>query len=137
MIRYQTGPCFSVDDFIAVLRASGLAERRPVDDRARMQRMLDGANLIVSAYHGERLVGVARSLSDFAYCTYLSDLAVDRAYQRQGIGVELVRRTRALGGAATLLLFSAPAAVDYYPRVGFSKGHGFMLRPDDPLPEPR
>lgn len=129
MISYRTGKCFSVDDFIQVLRDSTLGERRPVDDRERMAQMLDGANLIVSAWDGERIIGVARSLSDFAFCTYLSDLAVDQRYQKQGIGRELMRRTLELGGKATLFLFSAPAAVSYYPHVGFTQGSGWMLRP--------
>ena len=77
--------------------------------------------------------GISRSLSDFCFATYLSDLAVDLAYQRHGIGRELIARTQREGGRATVFLFSAPLAKEYYPRVGFSAGSGWMLRPDDPL----
>lgn len=133
MITYKTGNDLDLDAVIAVYRASTLGERRPVQDRARMKAMLEGANLVVSAWDGENLVGIARSISDFVYCTYLSDLAVDAAYQRQGIGRELVRRTQELGGRATVVLFAAPAAVDYYPHIGFVAGSGWMLRENDRL----
>ncbi len=131
MIDYKTGNDLDLDAVIALYRASTLGERRPVDDRERMRAMLAGANLVVSAWDGPKLVGISRSLSDFAYSTYLSNLAVNLAYQRRGIGKELVRRTQELGGRATVFLFAAPAAVDYYPRVGFSAGSGWMLRSTD------
>ena len=133
MIDYKNGNDLDLDTVIALYRSSALGERRPVDDRERMRAMLAGANLVVTAWDGQRLVGISRSVSDFAYCTYLSDLAVDVAYQRRGIGKELMRRTQQLGGRATIFLFAAPAAVHYYPRVGFSAGSGWMLRATDAL----
>lgn len=93
-----------------------------------MRAMIQAANIVVTAWDRSRLVGIARSLSDFAWSTYLSDLAVDAAYQRRGIGRELVRRTQELGGRATIVLFAAPDAVEYYPRIGFTRGSGWMLR---------
>jgi len=103
-----------------VLRGSGI--RRPVDDVDRIRRMVEGGNLIVTAWDGERLVGIARALTDFSYCCYLSDLAVDKTYQRQGIGKELVRRVREeIGEESMLLLLSAPEAIEYYPKLGFEK----------------
>ena len=95
--------------------------------------MLERANLVVSAWEGERLIGVARSLSDFTYATYLSDIAVRLAYQRRGVGRELIRRTQAEGGRATVFLFAAPKAVDYYARIGFAAGSGWVLRPEETL----
>ena len=93
---------------------------RPVDDLERMSRMIAHANLIVCAREGERLVGIARALTDFSYCCYLADLAVDREYQRQGIGKVLIQRVQeAIGEEAMLLLLSAPKAMPYYPHVGF------------------
>lgn len=93
-----------------------------MDDRACMQRMLAEANLTVTAWDGDQLVGIARSLTDWCYCCYLSDLAVRASHQRQGIGKELIRRTQAeLGPKATIILLSAPAAVDYYPRIGMEE----------------
>ncbi len=133
MIDYRMGNDLDLDAVIGVYRRSTLGERRPVDDRARMKQMLERANLVVTAWDGELLVGISRSLSDFCYATYLSDLAVDTAYQRQGIGRELMRRTQEAGGEATVLLFAAPAAVDYYPRVGFSNGVGYLLRAGETL----
>jgi ribosomal protein S18 acetylase RimI-like enzyme len=131
MIGYRVGHDIDLDAFIDVYRDSTLGERRPVDDRERMQQMLLCANLVVSAWDGDRLVGIARSLSDFCYATYLSDIAVRLAYQRRGIGRELIRRTQAEGGRATVFLFAAPKAVDYYARVGFSGGSGWILRPGE------
>jgi len=95
--------------------------------------MLERANLVVTAWDAAHLVGIARSLSDFAYCTYLSDLAVHVDYQRSGIGKELIHQTQAAGQPATVLLFAAPAAVGYYPHIGFTSGSGWLLGPKDPL----
>ena len=131
IITYRTGNALDLDEVIELYRASTLGARRPVDDRERMAAMIARANLVITAWDDDRLVGIARSLSDFAYCTYLSDLAVHAAYQRHGIGKELVRRTQEAGGPATVLLFAAPAAVDYYPRIGFSAGSGWLLRAGD------
>lgn len=127
MITYRLGNDVDLDVVIDVYRDSTLGERRPVDDRDTMQKMLASANLVVTAWDGERMVGVARSLSDFVFCTYLSDLAVRLAYQRTGVGKELMRQTQKAGGAATVFLFAAPAAVDYYPHVGFTAGSGWYL----------
>jgi predicted N-acetyltransferase YhbS len=82
--------------------------------------MLQNANLVVTAWDGHLLVGISRALSDFSYATYLSDLAVRLSHQRSCIGKELIRRTRAEGPQAMLILVSAPAAVKYYPHVGFT-----------------
>ena len=127
MITYRTGNDLDLDAFIDVYRDSTLGERRPIDDRALMKRMLDHANLVVSAWDGNLLVGVSRSLSDFCYATYLSDLAVRLAYQKRGIGRELIKQTQDAGGEAMVFLFAAPKAVDYYPRIGFTAGSGWML----------
>jgi predicted N-acetyltransferase YhbS len=118
VITYRTGNDLDLDALIELYRASTLGERRPVDDRERMRLMLANANLVLTAWDGERLVGIARSVSDFSYCTYLSDLAVRASHQKQGIGRELIRHTQAQGGQATIILLSAPKAVDYYPRIG-------------------
>jgi predicted N-acetyltransferase YhbS len=109
-----------VDEFVDVLRRSTLAERRPVEDPVRIGRMLEHANLVICArdIHG-KLVGVSRALTDFAYCCYLSDLAVDTAMQGLGIGRELVRQTHEHAGAGTtLILLAAPKAKSYYPHIG-------------------
>ena len=93
---------------------------RPVDDLERMGRMIAHANLIVCAREGEKLVGIARALTDFSHCCYLADLAVDREYQRRGIGKTLIQWVQeAIGEEAMLLLLSAPKAMPYYPHVGF------------------
>src|SRR5579863_3508182 len=128
MIDYRLGNDIDLDLVIDLYRRSTLGERRPVDDRDRMRQMLDRANLVVSAWDGDGLVGIARSMSDFCYATYLSDLAVDAAYQKRGIGRALVSRTQEEGGGASIFLFSAPAAVEYYPRIGFSAGSGWVLK---------
>ncbi|MBE0539994.1 MAG: GNAT family N-acetyltransferase [Verrucomicrobia bacterium] len=131
MITYRVGNDLDLDAVIELYRASTLGERRPVDDRERMRLMLANANLVVTAWDGDLLVGTARSLSDFSYATYLSDLAVRVSHQRQGIGRELIRRTQEQGGQATIILLSAPKAVDYYPRLGFTQHpQGWTLPPE-------
>ncbi|WP_371785141.1 GNAT family N-acetyltransferase [Streptosporangium subroseum] len=108
-----------VEEVTALYHASGLAERRPVEDRSRFAEMLKESNLVVVARTGKRLIGISRCLTDGAYVTYLCDLAVDRESQRQGIGRDLVRETRAAAGRAKIVLLSAPAAAEYYPHIGF------------------
>jgi GNAT superfamily N-acetyltransferase len=130
MIDYQLEPGLTPAEFIAVLRRSTLAERRPVDDAACVAAMLKNASLIVTARSAGLLVGVSRAISDFAYCTYLSDLAVDEAFQRQGIGKELIRRTHeAAGLSTTLILLAAPKAREYYPHVGLQPHDSCWLIP--------
>jgi ribosomal protein S18 acetylase RimI-like enzyme len=90
MISYRTGNILDLDAVIDLYRASNLGLRRPVEDRTRMQQMLGNANLVITAWDGDLLVGISRSLSDFSYVTYLSDLAVRESHQRQGIGKELI-----------------------------------------------
>lgn len=128
-ITYRSDAKITVDDFIDVLRRSTLDERRPVNDRKRMQTMLDHATVTVTAWSGTELVGVSRALTDFAYCCYLSDLAVDRNFQHQGIGRELVRLTHATAGpSTTLILLAAPKAIDYYPKIGMKNfSHCFVF----------
>ena len=118
-IDYQIESGLSVDDSITVLQASTLAERRPVDDRERLAKMLANASLILTARCEGRIVGVARALTDGAYSTYLADLAVDAAWQGRGIGRELIRRThKAAGEGTSLILLAAPKARSYYPHIG-------------------
>jgi ribosomal protein S18 acetylase RimI-like enzyme len=122
-IAYDLEPELAAAEFADVLVRSTLAERRPVGDLERLARMLANSDLIVTARTPERLlVGVARSITDFSYCTYLSDLAVDVAHQRRGIGRELIRRTREAAGPETsLILLSAPQAESYYPHIGLRR----------------
>jgi ribosomal protein S18 acetylase RimI-like enzyme len=120
-IRYSSSDSLDAQQFIDVLKRSGLAERRPVDNLATIEGMLRGSSILITAWQDELLVGVSRAISDFSYCTYLSDLAVDVAYQKQGIGKELIRLTHeAAGPTSSLILLSAPAATGYYPRIGMA-----------------
>ena len=120
-IVYALEPSLSAQEFHDVLVSSTLGPRRPVGEPERLERMLRNADVIVTARDGTKLVGVSRAITDFAFCCYLSDLAVDLAYQHQGIGKRLIAETRAAAsGSASLFLFAAPAAVAYYPKVGMS-----------------
>ena len=116
-IIYASEPDLPAEAFRDILIASTL--RRPVDDLKRLDRMLRHADIIVTARHEGRLTGIARAITDFGYCCYLSDLAVDVAYQRRGIGKRLIAETRLRAGEeASLLLVAAPAAENYYPHIG-------------------
>jgi GNAT superfamily N-acetyltransferase len=122
MIDYQLEPNLSADEFIDVLVRSTLAERRPVSERETIQQMLGHADIIITARQDGRLVGVSRAITDFSYCAYLSDLAVDGLFQGQGIGRELIRRTHEAAGLNTMLvLLAAPKAQTYYPHIGMTK----------------
>ena len=124
-IEYSVEPSLSVEEFVDVLRRSTLAERRPVDDLQTMAGMLAHADVIVTARDTRRvLVGISRAITDFSYCTYLADLAVDAAFQRRGIGRELIRRTHVAAGLKTsLILLAAPKAETYYPHIGMQPHH--------------
>ncbi len=118
-ILYQLEPDLAVDEFIRVLNRSTLGERRPVDDRLTMEKMVRNADVILTARADGALVGVSRALTDFSFCTYLSDLAVDESYQKLGIGRELIERTHQAAGRQTrLILIAAPKARSYYPHIG-------------------
>jgi predicted N-acetyltransferase YhbS len=120
-ITYHLEPDLTPAEFIDVLVRSTLAERRPVDDVERIALMLKNADVIVTARLDGLLVGVSRAITDFVYCAYLSDLAVDEAHQKKGIGRELIRRTHeAAGPHTTLTLVAAPKARDYYPHIGMT-----------------
>lgn len=132
-VTYRLEPDLAPEEFIDVLVRSTLAERRPVGDLATIRAMLANADVIVTARLDGLLIGVSRTITDFAYCTYLSDLAVDEAHQRQGIGRELIRRTHeAAGLQTTLILLAAPKAQQYYPHVGLTKHESCWIIPRQP-----
>jgi predicted N-acetyltransferase YhbS len=130
---YGIEPNLSIEEFIDVLNRSTLGERRPVADRERIRKMLAHATLIVTAREDGKLVGISRALTDFGFCTYLSDLAVDVAYQGHGIGRELIRRTQEAAGVENkLILLAAPKARSYYPHIGM-KAHDSCWVLDEPI----
>lgn len=128
-IIYRSNIKITVDDFIGLLKRSTLAERRPVDDHSRIQKMLDHADVVVTAWSGDLLVGVSRAVTDFSFCCYLSDLAVDENHQHQGIGKQLVKFTHEAAGLETqLILLAAPKATNYYPKIGMKQfAHCFVF----------
>ncbi|MBF0350759.1 MAG: GNAT family N-acetyltransferase [SAR324 cluster bacterium] len=131
-IQYEINAFVSAEEFIKLLHASTLASRRPVDDQGCIESMLKHANLIVSARSGCQLVGIARSVTDFSYCCYLSDLAVDHSCQKQGIGKQLIYWTqKQLGPKCKIILLSAPGAVNYYPHIGFFKHEQAWILPPE------
>lgn len=134
-LAYRRGNDLPLDEVIDLYCASTLGERRPIDDREIMADMLRHANLVITAWDGDLLVGISRTLTDFSYVAYLADLAVRASHQKQGIGIELIRWTReALGPRSMIVLLAAPAAVDYYPRIGFTKhGSAWILKAGEPL----
>ena len=121
-VSFQLEPELTAEEFADVLVRSTLGQRRPVEDLARLDKMLRQADVIVTARHEGFLVGIARAITDLSYCCYLSDLAVDEAFQRQGIGRELLRLVReSAGPEAKLILLAAPKAAEYYPHIGMTR----------------
>lgn len=127
-IIYQTDVIPDTDLVIDLYRSSGI--NRPISDQERIGLMYENSNLVITAWDGDQLVGVARSLTDHCYCCYLSDLAVREEYKSKGIGKKLIGLTKeAIGPQCMLLLLAAPAAMDYYPKAGFDKtDNAFMIK---------
>lgn len=127
-IIYQSDRIPETAAIIDVYESSGI--NRPTMDKERIAEMYVHSNLVITAWDEDKLVGVARSLTDFCYCCYLSDLAVRKEYQQSGIGKELIRLTKEkIGDQTTLILFSAPSAMSYYPKVGFLKAdNAFIIK---------
>ncbi len=120
MLTYTGSTTVTPEQFRDVLVRSTLGERRPIDDPGMMRGMIEKADLLVSCWDGDLLVGVARSVTDFHYCCYLSDLAVDVRYQRQGIGRRLIEVTHDhVGPQCKIILLAAPSAEAYYGPLGF------------------
>jgi N-acetylglutamate synthase-like GNAT family acetyltransferase len=117
-----------IDQIIEVYNSSGI--KRPTVDKERIAKMYANSNLIITAWDNDKLVGISRSLTDYCYCCYLSDLAVSKDYQTSGIGKKLIELTKnEIGEQTALLLLSAPTAMDFYPKVGFQKiDNAFLIK---------
>jgi ribosomal protein S18 acetylase RimI-like enzyme len=121
-IKYKLNPKLTTDEFIDILNRSTLGERRPIDDKECIDGMIENADIIVVAIDDEKIVGVARAVTDYNYCCYLSDLAVDKKYQKQGIGKQLISKVQEqLNDKCKIILLSAPDATEYYPKIGFTQ----------------
>lgn len=119
---YRSDKKISPAQFIDILKRSTLDERRPVNSPERIEKMLTHGNVLITAWDKDKLIGVSRALTDFSFCCYLSDLAVDKDYQKRGIGKKLIEETHRVAGVLTsLILLAAPAAVNYYPKIGMEK----------------
>ena len=134
-MEYRYGNGLDLEQVTELYRASTLGERRPIDDPRIVRAMLEHANLVVTAWDGQMLVGISRTLTDFLYVGYLADLAVRESHQRRGIGTELIEKTRErMGPRSMLVLLAAPKAVDYYPKIGFKRhDSAWILRASEPL----
>lgn len=118
-ITYKDSKDIKAEDISRVFRTSGI--KRPYQDLDRLERMLQNSDIVITAWQDEKMIGIARALTDYSYCCYLSDLAVDLDYQKRGIGQKLINIVREkIGEESSLVLLSAPGAVDYYPKVGFT-----------------
>jgi ribosomal protein S18 acetylase RimI-like enzyme len=130
-ISYRSNFPITAEQFIDLLKRSTLDQRRPVNEKHRIIQMLAHGNILITAWDKELLVGVSRAMSDFSFCCYLSDLAVDEKYQHKGIGKELVRLTHEASGVddTTLILLAAPAAEKYYGKIGMQQfEHCFVVK---------
>lgn len=127
-INYKINEPINANELATVFSASGI--RRPVEDVTRLEKMLNEADILITAWHNDQVIGVARALTDYSYCCYLSDLAVDKRYQSNGIGKKLIELLQnELSEEVALLLLSSPTAMDYYPHIGFEKiDNGFIIK---------
>ena len=127
MIKYLKNVDLNLEDIILVFEKSSI--NRPIGNKKRIKSMFDNSNLVISAWDEDKLVGLCRALTDFSYCCYLSDLAIDIDYQRQGIGrtmIDLVKKE--ISDEVALILLSSPSAMSFYPKVGFGKiENGFII----------
>lgn len=127
-ITYRNNKDVNLEDVIRVFKNSGIM--RPTDHPERIQTMINHADILFTAWLGDRMIGIARALTDWSFCCYLSDLAVDKDVQKSGIGRELIARVREeIGEDVALILLAAPSAMAYYPKVGFEKiENGFIIK---------
>lgn len=127
-IDYKVGIVPKVSEIIDVYSSSGI--NRPTHDSERIAKMYANSNLIISAWLNDELIGISRSMTDFCYACYLSDLAIKEAYQKEGVGRRLIELTeKEIGEETALILLSSPIAIGYYPKIGFEKvDNGFMIR---------
>ena len=134
-ITYKINVAITAEQFLSVLCESSLAERRPVDDAACIEGMINNSNLVITAWHDEMPIAIARSMTDFHYACYLSDIAVHKKYQHKGIGKELLTLTQQqLGAKCKLILVSAPDANSYYEHIGFTNNERcWILNYDDSI----
>jgi predicted N-acetyltransferase YhbS len=131
-MNFSLARIVSVDEFRDLLLRSTLSARRPVEDLDCLRGMLDNSDIVATCWNENLLVGIARSITDFSFSCYLSDLAVDVNFQKQGIGTELISWTQSmLGPHCKIILLSAPAAVDYYPHIGFEPHSSAWILPRD------
>ena len=126
-IIYKSNETITAEQLSQVFRTSGI--KRPVDNLPRLQKMLDNGDILITAWDDDQIVGIARSITDYSYCCYLSDLAVNKSYQSLGIGKELVRQTQQqISEEVALILLSSPIAMEFYPRIGFQKiENGYII----------
>jgi GNAT superfamily N-acetyltransferase len=126
-ISYRIVANVKAGDVASVFKKSGI--KRPIDDLDRIQKMIDNADITITAWDCDKLIGIARAITDYSYCCYLSDLAVDKEYQLQGIGKQLINVLQEqIGEEVSLLLLASPTAMEYYPHIGFNKiDNGFII----------
>ncbi|MEK1830278.1 GNAT family N-acetyltransferase [Priestia megaterium] len=128
VIKYQVNAPISAKDVADVFRSSGI--KRPIKDLERIELMIENSDINLTAWDGQQLIGIARAITDYSYCCYLSDLAICKDYQNKGIGKELVNRLQdILGDGVALILLASPVAMQYYPHIGFEKSENAFLIP--------
>ena len=133
-MKFQVESIITIEEYVFILDDSGLAKRRPMDNPNRLQRMIEGSNLIVTAREDGKLVGLLRGLSDHCYRCFIADLAVAKAYQAKGVGRKMLEFTRDLEPDARLFLFAAEDAEPFYQKLGFKLHERcYQLKPGEVL----
>jgi ribosomal protein S18 acetylase RimI-like enzyme len=115
-------------DYISVVGATIMRDRRPIGNPERVDRMLRGSNMIVAARENGSIVGVLRAISDGDWVCYVSDLAVRDDHQHKGIGKGLLDACKAiLGPGIVLVLVAYPEAEAFYRRLGMGESTAFYV----------
>ena len=119
------------EEYIDFLKRTDLGSQYPKERfETRILRLLQNASISLAARNGEgRLVGALLGLTDFAYWLYVTDLGVDRAYLRKGIGRRLMQAALELAGGErdiAVYLVANEGAVPFYEKLGMRRADDVM-----------
>ena len=121
----------TADEYINFLKRTDLGKQYPKERfRERIEKLVGNVSIsLVARNENNTVVGVLFGLTDFAYWLYVTDLGVDRAYERQGIGKQLMKTAHKIAGGEkdiALYLIANENAVPFYEKLGMKKADDVM-----------